>query len=154
SGYRDRGLYGRSYSVKQRITMRDLLFRVDHVISTELDVAQHQLFRNNVEVVTAHASFTDPHRLQLDLVQDRVRQEVSADHVVIAVGTTVAREPDVPYDGRCVFSSDDLLHVDQLPRSLAVVGAGVIGLEYACIFAALGVRVTLLDMHTHLLPFV
>src|SRR5262244_2778968 len=70
SGYRDRSIYGRSYSAKQGITMRDLLFRVDHVISNELDVARHQLMRNNVEVITARASFLDPHRLQLDLVQE------------------------------------------------------------------------------------
>jgi NAD(P) transhydrogenase len=153
SGYRDRGIYGRSYS-KQRVTMRDLLFRVDHVISNELDVARHQLFRNNVDVITAHASFIDPHRLQLHLVQERLKQEVSARHIVIAVGTLTGTVEDVPCDGQHVFTSDDLLHVEHLPRSLAVVGAGVIGLEYACIFAALGVRVTLLDKHSHLLPFV
>src|SRR5215468_6422903 len=73
SGYRDRGLYGVSYSTKQKITMRDLLFRVDHVISTELDVARHQLVRNNVEIINARASFIDPHRLRLDLVGERVR---------------------------------------------------------------------------------
>jgi NAD(P) transhydrogenase len=154
SGYRDRGLYGSSYAAKQHITMRDLLFRVDHVISNELDVARHQLSRNNVDVVTARASFTDPHHLQLHLVEERVTQNVSARYIVIAVGTTTASEPGVPYDGQNVFTSDELLQVEQLPRSLAVVGAGVIGLEYACIFAALGVRVTLLDKHPHLLPFV
>src|SRR5262249_3810504 len=154
SGYRDRSIYGRSYSAKQHITMRDLLFRVDQVISNELDVARHQLLRNNVDVVTARASFVDPHRLQLDLVDERASQIVSAAHVVIAVGTTTANEPNVPYDGQAVFTSDDLLNVDRLPRTLAVVGAGVIGVEYACIFAALGVRVTLLDKHAHLLPFV
>jgi NAD(P) transhydrogenase len=134
--------------------MRDLLFRVDHVIGTELDVARHQLYRNNVDIISASASFIDAHRLQLQLVRERIKQEVSAEYIVIAVGTTCANDPNVPYDAQNVFTSDDLLHVDQLPRSLAVVGAGVIGLEYACIFAALGVRVTLLDKHTRLLPFV
>jgi len=153
SGYRDRSLYGNSYTTKQRITMRDLLFRVDHVINHELDVARHQLARNDIDVLNAQASFVDPHRLRLQLV-DGIRQEVTADHIVIAVGTTTADEPGVPYDGKSVFTSDDLLRVEHLPRSLAVVGAGVIGLEYACIFAALGVRVTLLDRHPHLLPFV
>src|SRR5262249_55214183 len=150
SGYRDRSIYGRAYSAKQHITMKDLLFRVDHVINNELDVARHQLLRNSVDVITAAASFVDPHRLQLDLVQERVTQQVTAEHVVIAVGTTTASEPDVPYDGQAVFTSDDLLHVEQLPKTLAVVGAGVIGLEYACIFAAIGVRVTLLDRHPNL----
>jgi NAD(P) transhydrogenase len=154
SGYRDRGIYGMSYAAKSNITMRDLLSRVDHVITNELDVARHQLVRNNVDILNARASFVDPHRLRLELVSERSRQEVTAGKIVIAVGTTTANEPGVPYDAEHVFTSDELLHVEQLPRTLAVVGAGVIGLEYACIFAALGVRVTLVDKHPHLLPFV
>jgi NAD(P) transhydrogenase len=154
SGYRDRGIYGTSYVAKQNITMRDLLFRVDNVITNELDVARHQLVRNNVDIINACASFVDPHTLRLDLVAERMRQEVSAANIVVAVGTTVANEAGVPYDAEHVFTSDDLLRVEKLPRTLAVVGAGVIGLEYACIFAALGVRVTLVDKHPTLLPFV
>ena len=154
SGYRERGLYGASYSVKQHITMRDLLFRVDQVVHNEIDVARHQLLRNNVDIVNARASFIDSHRVRLDLVQERVRQEVSAAHIVIAVGTATVRDPYGRCDGESVFTSDDLLSMEDLPRSLAVIGAGVIGLEYASIFAALGVRVTLIDMHAQLLPFV
>jgi NAD(P) transhydrogenase len=154
SGYRERGMYGASYSVKQHITMRDLLFRVDHVISNEIDVARHQLMRNDVDILTAHAAFADPHRIRLQLVPDGLVQEASAAVVVIAVGTTTMHDPFAPCDGQHVFTCDDLLSVEQLPRSLAVVGAGVIGLEYACIFAALGVRVTLIDTRVQLLPFV
>jgi NAD(P) transhydrogenase len=152
SGYRERGIYGASYSVKQHITMRDLLFRVDQVVHNEIDVARHQLIRNNVDILNACASFIDPHRVRLDLLQERVRQEVTAANIVIAVGTTTVR--DRCCDGECVFTADDLLAMEHLPKSLAVIGAGVIGLEYASIFAALGVRVTLIDMHDHLLPFV
>ena len=154
SGYRERGIYGASYSVKQHITMRDLLFRVDHVISNEIDVARHQLMRNGVDILTAQAAFADPHRLRLELVPQGVVQEISAAVIVIAVGTTTMHDPFAPCDGQHVFTCDDLLQVEQLPRSLVVVGAGVIGLEYACIFAALGVRVTLIDSRTQLLPFV
>jgi NAD(P) transhydrogenase len=153
SGYRERGIYGASYSVKQRITMRDLLFRVDHVISNEIDVARHQLTRNGIDILTGHAAFLDAHRLRIELVPDGV-QEVNAAHVILAVGTTTIHDPFAPCDGQHIFTCDDLLQVEQLPRSLAVVGAGVIGLEYACIFAALGVRVTLIDARHHLLPFV
>lgn len=152
SGFRDRGLYGSSYSAKQKITMQDLLFRVDHVIENELDVARHQLLRNGVDVITAQASFVDPHRLRV--IMDRAAQELTAGFIVLAVGTTPASQPGIPYDGQHVFTSDDLLKLDVLPKTLAVVGAGVIGLEYACIFAALGVRVTVLDKYTTLLPFV
>jgi NAD(P) transhydrogenase len=153
SGYRERGIYGASYSVKQHITMRDLLFRVDHVISNEIDVARHQLTRNGVDILTGHAAFLDSHRLRIALVPDGA-QEVSAAHVILAVGTTTMQDSFAPCDGQHIFTCDDLLQVEQLPRSLAVVGAGVIGLEYACIFAALGVRVTLIDARHQLLPFV
>jgi len=154
SGYRERGLYGASYSVKQHITMRDLLFRVDHVISNEIDVARHQLMRNGIDILTANATFMNPHRVRLQPVAGGMHQEVTAAFIVIAVGTITARDPLAACDGQCIFTCDDLLQVEQLPRSLAVVGAGVIGLEYACIFAALGVRVTLIDARTQLLPFV
>jgi len=152
SNYRERGIYGASYSFKERITMRDLLFRVDQVISNEIDVARHQLLRNGVTIVNARASFVDPHRVRLDLVEEPATHEVSAAQIVIAVGTTTVCDPHC--DGELVFTSDDLLALAELPRSLAVVGAGVIGLEYASIFAALGVRVTLVDSHAQLLPFV
>jgi NAD(P) transhydrogenase len=154
SGYRERGIYGASYTVKQHITMSDLLFRVDQVIQNEIDVARHQLMRNSVDILNANASFIDPHRLRLEFVQDRVRQEVTAANVVVAVGTNAARDPHVPLDGENIFTSDDLLTVKALPKTLAVVGAGVIGLEYACMFAALGVRVTIIDQHKQLLTFV
>jgi NAD(P) transhydrogenase len=154
SGYRERGIYGASYSVKQHITMRDLLFRVDHVISNEIDVARHQLMRNGVDILTAEARFVDSHRLRLEAVPDGIHQEASAAHIVIATGTTTVHDSFARCDGQHIFTCDDLLSVENLPRSLAVVGAGVIGLEYACIFAALGVRVTLIDTRPQLLPFV
>jgi NAD(P) transhydrogenase len=154
SGYRERGIYGASYSVKQHITMRDLLFRVDHVISNEIDVARHQLMRNGVDILTAEASFVDAHRLRLEAVPEGIHQEASASHIVIATGTTTVHDSFARCDGQHIFTCDDLLSVENLPRSLAVVGAGVIGLEYACIFAALGVRVTLIDTRPQLLPFV
>ena len=154
SGYRERGIYGASYAVKQHITMRDLLFRVDQVIANEIDVARHQLMRNGVDILAARAAFVDSHRLRLELVPEGTIQEASAGAIVVAVGTTTMHDLSAPCDGQHVFTCDDLLSVENLPRSLAVVGAGVIGLEYACIFAALGVRVTLIDSRDQLLPFV
>src|SRR6185295_4348672 len=145
SGYRDREVYGASYSVKKKITMADLLSRVEQVIRNEVDVARHQLQRNDVEILVAHASFVDPHRLRLEFVEERGRQEMTAGKIILAVGTTTARDPHIPFDGRSIFVSDDILEMEDLPKTLAVVGGGVIGLEYACMFAALGVRVTLID---------
>ncbi len=154
SGYRERGLYGASYTVKQNITMTDLLMRTDHVISHEIDVTRHQLMRNRVELFAAAASFVDPHTIRLNEVVGHGWRDVTAAHVVIATGTAATQDPHIPFDGQRIFISDDILRLEQLPRSLAVIGAGVIGLEYASMFAALGVRVTLIDKRPRLLPFV
>ena len=154
SGYRLRNLYGESYTVKQDITMEDLLLRTDYVIRHEIDVTRHQLLRNRVTVFNAIAAFTDPHTLRLHLVDGTGEKVVSAANVVIAVGTEATRSSQIPFDGQTIFVSDDILGLKQLPRTLAVVGAGVIGCEYASVFAALGIRVTLVDRLPRLLPFV
>ena len=154
SGYRERGIYGAAYSVKQNITMDDLLFRADHVIQHEIDVTRHQLTRNRIEVIAGTASFIDPHTVRLQYVDGSGFRDVTAANMVIAVGAHATQEANIPFDGKRVFVSDDILKLDRLPRSITVVGAGVIGCEYASIFAALGVRVTLIDKHTDLLPFV
>jgi NAD(P) transhydrogenase len=157
SGYRLRGLYGASYTVKQNITMEDLQFRTDHVVRHEIDVTRHQLMRNRVEVFTADAAFVDPHTIRLTDLEDRGARgsrDVTAARVVIATGTEVTREDTIPFDGERICCSDDILRLQHLPRTLTVVGAGVIGLEYASMFAALGVRVTLIDKRHRLLPFV
>ncbi len=154
SGYREREFYGASYTVKQNITMQDLLVRADQVIRHEIDVTRHQLMRNHVDVLSATASFTGPHSLALDFVDGRGRHEVTAQFIVIATGTEATRDPHIPFDGSRILISDDILTLDRLPRTITVVGAGVVGCEYASMFAALGVRVTLIDKRPRLLPFV
>ncbi|HAV77650.1 MAG TPA: Si-specific NAD(P)(+) transhydrogenase [Anaerolineae bacterium] len=154
SGYRERSLYGASYTVKQNITMADLMYRTDHVIQHELDIVRHQLLRNHVELISAEASFVDQNTVRLKFVDERGWRDVSVAHIVIATGTSATKTDRVPLDGKRVFLSDDLLKIDHLPRSLTVVGGGVIGLEYACIFSTLGVRVTVIDKRRKLLPFV
>jgi len=154
SGYRERSLYGASYTVKQNITMADLMYRTDHVIQHELDIVRHQLQRNRVELISAEASFVDGNTVRLKFVDERGWRDVTAAYIVIATGTSATMSEHIPFDGKRVFISDDLLKLDHLPRTLTVVGAGVIGLEYACIFATLGVRVTIIDKRRRLLPFV
>ena len=154
SGYRLRSIYGESYTVKQNITIDDLLFRTEHVIRHEIDVTRHQLMRNGVEMINAQASFVDPHTLRLTMVDRSGERTVSAAHVIIAVGTEATRDPKIPFDGQSIFVSDDILGLKKLPRTLAVIGAGVVGCEYASIFSALGVRVTLVDRQPRLLSFV
>jgi NAD(P) transhydrogenase len=154
SGYREHSLYGESYKVKDKITLADLLFRVEPVVRHEVDVTRHQLLRNNVELEHAEASFIDPHRIRLRFEENSGERVIATDKVVIAVGTESARDPRMPLDGNCVFSSDDILQLRELPASLAVIGAGVIGCEYASMFAALGVKVTVVEKQPRLLPFV
>jgi len=154
SGYREHSIYGASYRVKEKITLQDLLFRVEPVVRHEIDVTRHQLSRNGVELVVGAATFVDQHTVRVSLPDGQTHRMITADKFVVAVGTEPTIDPKLPMDGSTVFSSDDILKVDQLPSSLTVIGGGVIGCEYASMFAALGVRVTLVDMRPKLLPFV
>jgi NAD(P) transhydrogenase len=154
SGFREREMYGASYTVKQSIGMTDLLYRANHVIRNEIEVTRSQLLRNRIEVLNAEASFVDPHTIRLNSIDNRGRREVTADCIVVASGSRATEDSHIPFDGQRVFTSDDILGLDHVPRTLAVIGAGVIGCEYASIFAALGVRVTLIDKRPRLLDFV
>ena len=154
TGYRERGIYGESYSVKQDITMSDLMIRTNHVMHQNTDTLRHQLLRNRVDLITAEASFIDCHTLDLASEDGRSHRPVTTDKVVVAVGTTPTKPEGVQADGKRILLSDDVLDLPDLPRSLAIIGAGVIGLEYGSIFATLGIRVTLIDRDPRLLHFV
>lgn len=151
SGYNYRSVYGMNYRVKDKITMNDLAFRVQGVIKTEVDVTEAQLSRNGIDVVHGIANFVDPHQIRVDGPQGEASLE--ADRIIIAVGTRPASSPKVPINGRTIVNSDQILDLPELPRSLVVVGGGVIGVEYACMFAILGVRVTLIEKRNKLLEF-
>lgn len=153
SGFRERGIYGSSYRVKHDITIDDLLYRVQQVVRSEIDVIRHQMTRNRVELIESTARFIDPHTIELLAASGNGRRQISAERFVIACGTEAARDQHLPFDGQRVFTSDDVLGLESVPRSLIVVGAGVIGVEYATMFAALGVRVTIVDKRPTLLPF-
>ena len=151
SGYNYRSVYGMNYRVKEKITMSDLAFRVQGVIKTEVDVTEAQLSRNGIDVVHGLARFIDPHQVSVDGPQGESKLE--SDHLIVAVGTRPASSPKVPINGRTIVNSDQILDLPELPRTLVVVGGGVIGVEYACMFAILGVRVTLIEKRNRLLEF-
>jgi NAD(P) transhydrogenase len=151
SGYNYRQIYGMNYRVKEKITMADLAFRVQAVIRTEIDVTEAQLSRNGIDVVHGVAQFVDPHTVRVEGPQAEVL--LQADRIIIAVGTKPAASPKVPLNGRTIIDSDQILGLEQLPHSLIVVGGGVIGVEYTCMFAVLGVRVTLIEKRNRLLDF-
>ncbi len=151
SGYQFQGIYGVNYHVKEKITMADLGFRVNQVIKTEVDVTQAQLARNGVEVINARASFLDPTHVRVE--NSRGQGDLEAPIIIIATGTKPAASPAVPLNGRTIVNSDQILDMPEIPRTLIVVGGGVIGVEYACMFAILGVRVILVEKRPRLLEF-
>ncbi len=151
SGYQYQNVYGTNYRVKEKINMADLAFRVQHVIKTEIDVIQAQLSRNNVELITGIATFMDPHTVRVQ--NSRGEQTYSAEAIIIATGTKPACSPKVPINGRNILNSDQVLEMPEIPRTLIVVGGGVIGVEYTCMFATLGVRVILVEKRPKLLDF-
>jgi len=154
SGWREHAFYGASYAVKHDITVNDLLIRATYVIQHELDVVQHQMFRNGVDLLRANASFADPHTINLAMLDGTGVRQVTAEFIVIATGTEATPPADVTLDDQAIFTSDAILRLDRIPHTLAVVGAGVIGCEYASMFSALGTRVTLIDARPDLLPFI
>jgi NAD(P) transhydrogenase len=141
------------YTVKSDLTVRDFMFREREVVLALRTKAAQNLTRHGIPLIHGTASFEDPHtiRVRSDDHSDRL---VRGDVILIATGSSPARPSNVPFDGETVLDSDNMLTIDRLPESLAVVGAGVIGCEYASIFAALGVEVHLVDGRTSLLPHV
>lgn len=152
SGWRQRGFYGRSFRVKQYITAEDLTQRLEITIRGQVEILQHQLFRNRVDVIGGVVSFIDPHTLKVETTKDDIR-EIKADKILIATGTTPSHPDHISFDGKVVLDSDDILGLTELPHSIVVVGAGVIGAEYASIFSALDIEVTLIDGRDKVMGF-
>jgi len=152
TGMTQRSMYGDSYRVQAEVTMGDLFFRTQSVVQRESDVVHDQLARNHVRILNGAASFADPHTVLVD-EHDGTRRQVTAERIVIAVGTAPARPKTVDFNERTVIDSDGILHLEKVPDALLVVGAGVIGIEYASMFAALGTRVTVVEARPQLLDF-
>ena len=152
SGFRQRTFYGRGYALKDRIAMSDLIFRAESVMAREVEVIKSQLRRNYVTILDGDARFLDSNTLEVR--NDEGAQLVRGQHILIACGTRPAHSADIPVDGKRIFDSDQVHCLEEIPRDLIVVGAGIIGLEYASMFATLGVKITLLDQRPILLDFV
>ena len=151
SGVHQRGFYGVSYRVKPHIAMHDLMFRCHQVIQREIDVYRAQFVRNGVDVLEGHAAFEDPHTIRVTAPSSSAL--FRADYFVIATGTAPARSRGVPTDHSAVIDSDGLFRLTDVPKSMIIVGGGVIGVEYACMFSTLGIAVTLVDGRDRLLEF-
>jgi NAD(P) transhydrogenase len=151
SGFYYQNFYGANYHVKDMVTMSDLNYRVHRVIENEVAVIQDQLQRNGVELLHGMGSFVDAHQVQVD--NGTGRNQLESANILIATGTKPAVNAKVPVNGRTIIDSDQILEMTQLPKTLIVVGGGVIGVEYACMFATLGVRVTIVEKRPRLLEF-
>lgn len=151
TGFRQRAFYGRDYVLKSDIAVSDLSARVHSVVEREAAVIKQQLNRNHVVTITGTARFTGPHSLEVE--NDGEAQVLTAHHFLVACGTRAARASEIPF-GRGVLDADQLGQTESIPREVIVVGAGVIGLEYASMFSALNVKVTVIDQRPSVLDFV
>ena len=153
SGWRERGFYGRTYKVKNDITADDLKHRLDQTLDHEVDVLEHQFCRNGVELKKGFARFSGRNEISISNPNGQI-ETVGFKTALISVGTKPHRPDHIPFDGERVLDSDEILGIADLPRSLTVIGAGVIGIEYATIFSALDISVTVVEPRAHILSFI
>ena len=153
TGWRERGFYGRAYRVKQDIEAKDLMSRLLMTLNHEVDVLEHQFARNGVKTLFGTAKFIDANSIEVTMASGETYVH-EASRFLIAVGTSPFRPTDIPFNGNNILDSDEVIGVAKLPRSIAVIGAGVIGVEYATIFSALDVNVTLIEPRASFLDFV
>lgn len=153
SGWREREFYGRGYRARENISAEDLLERLTKTLDHEVETLEHQFNRNQVDTVCGEAHFIDTHTLAVTK-EDGDVAEYSGDIIIIATGTRPYRPAHIPFDNDLVVDSDEILNLKRIPRSLSVIGAGVIGVEYATIFSALDVHVTLIEPRNSIVDFV
>ncbi|MBK6902004.1 MAG: Si-specific NAD(P)(+) transhydrogenase [Saprospirales bacterium] len=153
SGLRQRGLYGINYSLHEDLSVEDFMYRKRIVVESEWDIIRRNLERHDIQLVWGEAAFCDAHTVRVRL-QEGGETELTADFFLIATGSAPFHPPGVPFEHPLIYDSDSILHMHGIPKTMAVVGGGVIGTEYASIFVALGVEVILIDSRQRLLPFV
>ena len=153
TGWRERGFYGRAYRVKSDIKAEDLLERLNITLQSEVDILENHLVKNGVDIYSGNGRFVSPSEVAIDTLQgDTV--SLTAEKFIIAVGTRTYRPDHIPFDGETIIDSDEVTRMKKLPRSLIVIGAGVIGVEYATIFKTLDINVTLIESRDSMLEFI
>jgi NAD(P) transhydrogenase len=151
AGFRQRAVFGLQLTLNRDVALSELMHRKSEVARRQMEVIIDQFNRNNVEIIYGEASFAGPNTLVLK--GDGSIEEVRGDFIILAPGSRPARPPSVPFDAAHIYDSDSILGLDRIPSSLTVIGGGVIGCEYACIFGALGVKVNLVEKKARLLSF-
>jgi NAD(P) transhydrogenase len=153
TGWRERGFYGRAYRVKQEISSEDLRRRLLITLDHEVEVLEHQFSRNRVNHIRGLAHFVDKNTLEIEK-SDGEMVQVRGTAILLSIGTKPFRPPNIPFDHDKIIDSDELLEIKDIPRSMVVVGAGVIGIEYATIYSALDTAVTVVEPRTTMLDFI
>ena len=152
SNLRQRGLYGIDYSIKENISIEDFMYRKTHVVNNEWDLIYRNIERHNIELIFGHAKFIDAHTIEVE--NQGAVDKFTAEFFLIATGSLPNRPDNFPIDDHLVYDSDSILNMDRIPKNLAVIGGGFIGCEYATIFTALGIPVTLVESKQRLLSFI
>ena len=150
-----RGTFGPSRRVSEKVTIADLVGFSQRVIRHEWEIIRDQFERNDIDLLWGQARFTGPNEVSIEgaLEGPDGIQKVTGDRFLLGVGTRPARPESVPFNGKTIFTSDAVMKLDHLPKTMIVVGGGVIGTEYACIMAELGVQVTLIEGRDKVLGF-
>jgi len=153
SGLLQRGLYGIDYSLREGMTIEDLMYRKGIVVVKERQLVERNLQRHGIELVRGSAAIVDPNTVEVELRSGGSLQ-LTTEVILIATGSSPHHPEGIPFNLKSVFDSDEIMSMDRIPETMAIVGGGVIGSEYACIFTALGAKVTLIDAKARLLPIV
>ncbi len=151
SGLRQRGLYGIDYSLREGLTVKDFMYREHVVVDQQRETIRHNLERHKIEIVWGSGTIVDPQTVRVQ-TSDGGTRDLSTAFILIATGSSPYHPPAVPFDGIRIYDSDSILNMQFIPKSMAVIGGGVIGSEYASVFTALGVQVTLVESRDRLLP--
>lgn len=152
SGLRQRGLYGIDYSLKENLAVPDFMQRRHIVIENEHRLIEDNINRHDITFVQGEASLQDAHTVRV--ASKSGEKKIHGDIILIATGSSPYHPPEIAVDNDLVYDSDSILDMKRIPKTMAVVGGGVIGTEYASIFAALGVNVILIEPRERILPFV
>jgi NAD(P) transhydrogenase len=152
SGLRQRGLYGIDYSLKENMSVADFMYREHIVVENEHKLIEDNIKNHNITLIHGEASLKDVHTVRVTSTSDE--KEIHGDIILIATGSSPFHLSGIPFDGNLIFDSDSILQLNRIPKTMAVVGGGVIGTEYASIFNALGVNVILIEPKERILPFV
>ena len=152
SGLQQRGLYGIDYSLKENLSVKDFMHRERIVVDKEREIIQQTVKRHNITVIHGEGTLKDAHTVHVK--SPNSEKELFGEIILIATGSSPVHPPNIPFDGKLIYDSDSILHMDHIPKTMVVVGGGVIGTEYASIFTALGIQVTLIEPRGRIVSFV